>query len=602
MLINRKKLNEGIRSGMHACLIVKLMFFILLISCFSPASLNSQTFSIFYFENEEDLLEGLDSGDIDYETYVDLLQLMREKVDLNGNELYRLQEIPGVTRFEEELIKKFRKEQGGFTGIDELAGIDGLDYQRIRAFVKVGYVTGTTAGGLFEGRVTLQTEFDISEDVEREDEIRLKTKAGGDWSIYFDLELEDDDLSYWQRRYIEYRGIPGLNRIVAGTYSAKFGEGLVVGKSSLLPQEYRELDDETAQFLYNRTGRYNGIFINGEYGAVRPSFLFSYNRYREVSDLFTAADFSMDVFDNIESGITISHTRLASTGEGGEEVENVAGLHVEADLGAFSLFGEAASLIEKNGFGFYGGIQAGQQDLKFHMSFRDYGEEFAPVHGGGYARSDDIDLDLFSMDDEDSTLFSFPTDHAGETGFLMKSSYKLMEQLELNLALDQWGTSLDGEADLSVGGGLRWRFRRSAELLLNQKWRDYGLYVDGDRLVSTSMELRWKPAFTSGDIKTLFLFKQRDSSTYTHMQRYGYWWVRADKIPFGPLILGGRLKISTSDFKDQNSRKIEWYLEEWLILKKKFSISARFRQILDKNDTGSWENEMDTRLKVTTYF
>ncbi len=560
-----------------------------------------QIFTVRCFENEDDIYDALAGGEIEYELYSALLELMREKIDLNGRDLFRLEEIPGVTRFEVAAIEKHKKKNGPFLSVKDLRRVAGLDTARIAGFVRVGK-PGDGLGALrLRMKLSAVSCFDLSVEPERVDEYRVETRFGGGGRIYCSTEIPEGGAPEILRRSIEIPGLPLNGRIIAGDLRIRRGEGLVIGKGSLLPAEERVFNSESERYVFSRSGNLNGIMAEWENRNLSGTALFSMNRFVRLTDTFTGSAVDMSLTPDAVAGICASRSEISSTSGGGASVQHMIGAHAGIEFPESSFFGEAAILMEERAWGGTGGCDLAVNRLRFFLDIRRYSPRFAPFHGGGYARSDDTDFILFGEEAPDSTMPAFPSDHAGEKGIRFKSRCGVSESLELFFSLDQWKEDLKGDSHYYSGCGIRWHPSPELEIRLSGKWRELRMKTEGNRLGSSSVELRWKPDENGPRYGSFLVFKVSYPEFGAPSRKYGYWWARFEDLPIGPFRIGARLKVASTDFSDDGAWKVEWRLEEKLTQKRKFAISARLGQTLYPYEPDEKKSDLNVRLKTTVY-
>lgn len=187
--------------------------------------LPSLTFSaslIGEIQTEEDLIELLEEEQITLATYKDLSNLLIDKVDLNKDELTRLQLIPEIEKEDVLRIIKHRP----FKSVEDLLKVPEIDndkFLRLKPFVSVS------------SPLPLRAELGskISETLGDEDSAKishkLSLKVGKNISFCLKAEKEpeeDYEISYWR---FKASRLGRIKEGIAGDFKPHFGEGLVLG-------------------------------------------------------------------------------------------------------------------------------------------------------------------------------------------------------------------------------------------------------------------------------------------------------------------------------------------------------------------------------------
>src|SRR3970040_121604 len=89
----------------------RAFLFSICLSLLLSANLYSQTISPEFYQTEEDLLDGLNQGELTFDQYLELLDLMRRKIDLNSVDSQEVSQIPDIQLSEVKDSAENRLEQ-----------------------------------------------------------------------------------------------------------------------------------------------------------------------------------------------------------------------------------------------------------------------------------------------------------------------------------------------------------------------------------------------------------------------------------------------------------------------------------------------------------
>lgn len=200
-----------------------------------------------------------------------------------------------------------------------------------------------------------------------------------------------------RKKYVFFRNLCGVENIIVGNYTLRFGQGLVIG-NSYKKDKVGELIDLS---LYDR--------FSGVTGRLRI------NRV-------VLTPFYSDVCEEEIKGL---NTRFDIA-----KCFNLGGTYYESDVEVFGadfsykykflkFSGETAKVRGKGG-GRYLELSYDLKDVSSLASFRDYDPDFYNPHSQSFAQVDD------EPDDRD------------ERGFYLESNFKFSKEFNLKTSFDQW--------------------------------------------------------------------------------------------------------------------------------------------------------------------
>ncbi len=191
------------------------------------------------YPSDAELYEAYRNGEIDYQTYLNLLEIFENGVD--STELYLLEEIPNISYFQRtwpEIFSRVETEQKE----PFMAPVVKPKLRRISGYFKVHNTLKLEENG--PGRSYYY----------------LKSKMPGGWSTNLKLSRGYDGTYEWSRRSLSYRIRRGtIRKIMFGNFNARFGLGLSVGYRGALLSKDDSFANET--ILFPDYGGYNGIYI-----------------------------------------------------------------------------------------------------------------------------------------------------------------------------------------------------------------------------------------------------------------------------------------------------------------------------------------------------
>lgn len=283
-----------------------LLLLMLIFPCLSAASQ--------IIRDEDDILELLNYGEINYSQYLNLLNLFNEKLDINKDNLFELQEIPGVSFLDIINILKHRNNYGKFGSIYDLKSILKNEeiFERIKPFVRVPKIERKQLK--FESRVYGSREINLHQEVQSFE--NLNFYYGKDISSY--LSFQKDNYSHKLRRvYLKLPRLSLFQNIILGDYKAKFGQGLIVWenfKGGILE-------------IYNKNRRMNLTLMKNE---------------DEKKGHLKGADLKILLFPKIDIGGTYLYNS--------NNKNKIYGGRINLNLNQFQFFMEVAKNKEKHSY------------------------------------------------------------------------------------------------------------------------------------------------------------------------------------------------------------------------------------------------------------
>ncbi len=241
-------------------LLIFAVFFLSIL--FSPKTTLTQSVSNELYETEEDLNEGLENGDLTYDEYLELLDLIRSRVNIDSHEAERLLFIPDVMSLEGMQPSRLKTRV--------LAPLNkSTPFVRIAPKRKPG----------LKGELIWQAYQKIEEKEKYEHFAILRIEDKKRFS--FDLKVEQDDSGRFktQKRSLELLNLWRSTNVVLGNFERRIGLGLNLGYHPLFRYGLDDSIKIRDSFLYPIRGRHNGILLESKFDFFHPGLILSKNRF-----------------------------------------------------------------------------------------------------------------------------------------------------------------------------------------------------------------------------------------------------------------------------------------------------------------------------------
>jgi len=246
----------------------------------APAMVLGQELSTDVFPSEDELLEALIAGDIDYDQYILLLDIAQHGID--STDLYLLDLVPNLSSL---------SSRGGKASLEsdqQELFIAANDVRMSR--MRYGYYR--TLDSKEQSRYRVDGRFRVSEE----------------WTARFAVRKELSGRERFVDRSLVYKGDHGLMReVVIGSITERYGLGSVVGYRTKLFSYSDRLNGES--FVFPDYGGFNGIAIDTRQKEWRIRGLASYTR-DSANDLSTLAGMAERTHGAIRPYVTFGNSRL----------------------------------------------------------------------------------------------------------------------------------------------------------------------------------------------------------------------------------------------------------------------------------------------------
>jgi hypothetical protein len=491
----------------------KFVIYVFILLFIHSCAVFSQTISSQLYENEEDIEEGFSSGELTYDEYIELLDLLREGVAFNSPQKDRLLFLPDLSQSEIDLSQ------------DTLNPILLSEktfhfYPAAKSFFLPGMLNQT------KGRVSIQSRqrFDQNQSYNFIlTEFKLKNK------LRFNIQLQKEGSSdpLIKKRWLELSSFPFLKRVVLGNFDKKIGLGLNIGHHPFLRSEKR---DEKNTFLYPLSGRFNGILVESKFDFFSPELILSKNKKSEFSEELWALNLSFS-HRGWDFGILRSEGRLRNSSSHSSFYDRNSSFYLKVKKEKIGFAGEY-SLLNKGGKGWASILTLKDKSYLLELSGWSYTDNYLHLFGAGLSNPDYTYIEIEDLG------YEYPSREMGEKGIMLKSDYLLYHNLLLNFSYSQWRENIDAPLKLRQKIGLKITLSEKIKTGLEYLYSDSDLEEEGQT----------QNLFTS-----TFILKPQEKSSFRLIIRYG----------------GKRLSSSTDwrkSFELQLRSDLEWFSPFLLIL------------------------------------
>lgn len=400
------------------------------------ASAMAQDLSNVVLPSVDEVYEALNEGEITYDQYVVLLELIESGITPQNR--FLVDEIPNLADFssfpdstttvlESEQLSPFRQTSRGAT----------LHRQ-------VNYQYYTTLADSARDRYRSTVTYDLN----------------SRWSANLRIIKELSGRERFTSRAVSYSSDSGFVRSLQfGSFQTRFGLGSVVGYRGKILHYSGRLDDES--FLFPDNGGFNGLNISLQAGQFQLGSLLSVSRDTAVG-VISAAQMVQHSADGWQQSLIVGGSRITDR----SSTEAITDLKLAANITRTYSIGTAtveycAQTGRMNEFGtlLVEGVHHSEQfDLRYAVWH--YGDRFVDVTSGSKAAA--ISHTTVLPDIE----FSYTGKRAGQTGLLTKSITPLSRSLKLSA--EMLGAARNQDSFLvQVRPGIEWAPDRNWTLILD---------------------------------------------------------------------------------------------------------------------------------------
>ncbi|MBN2543269.1 hypothetical protein JXI42_10430 [bacterium] len=387
----------------------------------------SQNITSLYFTSEEEIEEALNQEEITYTEYQILIELVRDKVNLNSDEVDRLLDVPGVTRDEVFKIYEIRNEFGFFKDIEDFIEKYPYDYEQIVLFV----IVETPRERELEGRLKYYTSNKFEYDY------WTGNYVNGNFSrehveVGFRIIQKGFNPLKWSSRYIEWELDKG--KLILGSYYYGWAQGVLTGRFPYITSAIRDNISSGESFLYPIGNEFNGLKWEYDFGLLKPGLMLSYKKFDNISTGVASGNLTLNVMDNMDVGICLMGSNVKNSdveGDNGSFVKSGGSIFLDGKIGSFSYNTESA-ILDDGEYGTVLNVYQRKDKISNKFSFWNYGYNFNNPYSSGISNSGYIVMEL------DSTEIDFHNRQAGETGCSFSSKIPVIKILDFKWQYEYW--------------------------------------------------------------------------------------------------------------------------------------------------------------------
>jgi hypothetical protein len=541
-----------------ACFISFLIFltFILVLSS------HAQLISSEIYETEEDLLEGLQQGYLTLDQYLELLDILQNKLYPTAEETDRLYFVPDVSGVDISQVKT--KDQD-------------IDLNQ-----KVGSFLEEKPKGAplpFSGRLIWKLHQEFSDGGSSSSD----GQEGGETENYLSCEVANGEHMVWhieadqkvnshepilsgselriRRRFFKFLLPRYSSEVTLGNFDKRVGLGLNVGYHPLFGYSGESDFKSEDSFIYPAFGRYNGICEESQFGYFSVMAFYSKNKREKIQNRIGALDLSYNQ-KNVNVGLCVSEGELKNIENKNTFADDCRSIHFNLKFKPIKLSGEYAMLSsQKSSLAF--DLYSSRKFYSFDLSGWRYQDDFIHPHGGGISNPDYESIYLEDID------YSYRSRQAGERGIFFKSRYKIAGGLSLDFSYSQWRerSYLPDKMKFRLGTG--YKFSPDFSFMVYQLWSDYDVEDEETDRRTSSLNLFLSP---HDKLDFNLIVNYRSTST----KEYGDLRLKMQTAVLSPFDLVVWIKYNDSNFSRSSDEYFSFHIQESLRFFENYFVSAEY--------------------------
>lgn len=548
----------------------KFVIYLLILLLIPFSFVFSQTISSQLYENEEDLEDGLLSGEITYDEYLELLDLLHEGVGPSSSQKDRLLFLPDFTQSEVEQLAD--------SSVTKFSSESAMPvYPSAGSFFLPEILSQTT------GRISLQSRQRFDQD-NSYDFILAKFKTGERFLFQFELQRNGTSDPQVMKRSLEISNLGHIRRIVLGSYDERIGLGLNIGYHPLLKAEDEDYHDS---FLYPISGRFNGILIQPGFGFFQPELLISKIKKGALSQELWALNLSIS-FKNLNFSILRSEGRLRNVSS---FYDRNMSFYFRARKDKLTLSSEY-SIMNSGSTGLASVLIFKDEPVLLELSGWTYSENYLHLFGAGPSNPD------YTLTTVDEIDYEYPSREKGEKGLMLKSNYRLSSKYSLNFSYSQWKAYPYSTLKLRQKVGLK--ISISEKLKTNL---DY-LYSNSDLEGEAGFQHLVSSTFIFGPLKDIFFrlitrYGKRKTSVTSEEKNSFEFQLRSDFQKASPFLLTLWTKYKDNDLSHREDSYWDFRLQERISILKS---SVFYGEYFIKLASGAQANTQGAKFRLEVGF
>lgn len=559
-------------------LIVVLIFLIMSL-CTSGHAFTLTNWNEQEINSEEDIYKFYKEGLIEYFDYMYLLDIWENKIDINKAAIEDLLDLPGIDAGVAESIIKYREKIGYFSKISDLKKVPLLSkniYRNIRNFINIYHFKKNGAlkikleedplddeGFYVYHRLKYQTPlFGFGYLLERDQEVDNYSLENGS-----PKKSEEENKFRLKKKYVLLKDFFGINNIIIGDYTLRFGKGLVIGNFSSR-NKIGALSDLS---LYDK---FFGTVLELKMNCFTLTPFYSRDRLNNngLSDVYQeeikGLNAGFDVTEYFHLGGTYYRSEIEkdfnfnlNTYPDNNDAE-VSGIDFFYRYGSLRFSGETAKVKGKGG-GKYLELYYDLKEILSLISFRDYAPDFYNPHSRSFAQEDD------EPDDRD------------ERGFYFESNFKFNKKFNIKTSFDQWAHAERKITDRELKGQITCSPVSFLRLLLKHKVRDEDLSGTGDKKIKDYISGRFSP-WRKYELDVFYgEDRDRNSDSEDIIDNFWGYQVKSDN---DKNIFLMRIKFSDDSTNIAGDKSKEYYFYAKIKKTKQIALSFSFKAVHSSED------------------
>lgn len=389
------------------------------------------------YPSEDELLEALRLGEIDFRQYLILQEVIVHGID--SADYHLLDEIPNLSFF--------------LTNQKSMA--TSLEKEQAASFSKPADKTGRTEGTF---------GYQYYQELEQEGQARYRNSVllhfRNHFEVAFKLHREFSGRERFVSRWLAYKNTTGrLKEVRLGSFSQRLGLGTIFGYRGKLLEFSDELDEES--FLFPDYGGYNGVYSRLGFNRVEIEALSSVNRDANHA-LISAGGMVSLAKSPLRPGVIVgvSYLKNRNTGKRFHDINygfSSRYRYYDSYL-SFELCAQGGERSSWGGFVAEGRHHFGLAEIKYAGWV--YDDNYLDLTGGSKAGN------LHHTDTLDKVDLVYSDKRSGQEGGMLKSIVLLNKELEMVNSLMYAGRNRD-TANFQFLSGLVKKLNQRIEIRLD---------------------------------------------------------------------------------------------------------------------------------------
>lgn len=533
-------------------MLFRVVFFVLsFFTIILPLSSYAQLISSEIYETEEDLQEGLESGLLTFDQYLELLDLIQAKVMPSSEEVDKLEFVPDVSHLEllqiEEKIQdeNLSLKTGSFLEKSQ-EKITKLSGRAVWRFYEPFHDEGGAENYLF---CEITSNERIIWHVEAEQRVNSS-----------DLALSRRILQF-RKRFVKFLFPQHTAQIIIGNFDKRIGLGLNIGYHSLFGYSSDPDLKSKDSFLYPLRGRNNGIFAESKFKSFSFLAFYSKNKREIIEDQIGAFDLTY-TSKGFDVGLSFSEGELKNIENKNKFRDDCRSLHFDVNLRTLKFSGEYALLANrKSGLAF--DLFSSRKRYSFDFSGWRYEDDFIHPHGGGISNLDYESIYLEEID------YPYKSRQAGERGIFFKSRYNMVGKLNFYFSFSQWRERSYQPDKMKLRIGTGYDFSRALSFVVYHQWSDLDVEDEATDQKTTTLDLFFLP-YSKLNFNFISNYRRSDDKDYGDLR------LRMDTQIFSPFAFLLWLKYNDPNFSHSSDEYFSFHIQERIELHENYlAISAK---------------------------